>query len=82
MVSLSTEICQNFNRFSLPSLYHKERTILIIFFFLFLFSAVHRIIFTDILQLLFYEWKLKCVLFLGFGSLEAKAPKHFVEIMY
>lgn len=32
MVSLSTEICQNFNRFSLPSLYHKERTNLIIFF--------------------------------------------------
>lgn len=64
MVSLSTEICQNLKRVSLPSLFYKERLILIIFF-LFLFNAVHRIIFTAILQLLFFKGKLKYVLFPG-----------------
>lgn len=82
MVSLSTEICQNFNRFSLPSLYHKERIILI-FFFLFLFNTVHRIISTDILQLLSYEWKLNCVLFLGhkIQVLQVLPHKHLRQML-
>lgn len=82
MVSLSTEICQNFNRFSLPSLYHKERIILL-FFFLFLFNAVHRIISTDIRQLLFYGWKLNCILFLGhkIRVLQVLPHKHLRQVL-